>query len=126
MQLDAGNVHAGGKLDEHRVQVPVLTNVEIACTVRSRLKGLYGRGGFDGALLLAPCNDVHTLAMRRPIDIAFLAPDGTVLESHRNVGANRRLKNRHASATLERFATNDPWFQAGDSIQHCLFPIKPT
>ena len=31
----------------------------------------------DGALVLRPCRQVHTIGMRFPIDVAFCAADGT-------------------------------------------------
>lgn len=92
-------------------------DLEIACTMRSRLRGMFGRAGFAGMLLLVPCHDVHTFGMRRPLDIAFVAADGTIVESHRDVGPGNRLKNKKASATIERFAASDPWFSPGDRIQ---------
>ena len=101
-------------------------NLEIACTIRSRLLGLFGRPGFDGVLLLVPCHDVHTFGMSRPIDVAFVAADGTVIESHRNVEPCHRLKNREAVATLERFAGAGAWFMPGDRIQNELGPAQAT
>ncbi len=95
-------------------------SVEVAATLRARLVGLYGRRGFEGTLLLVPCNDVHTIAMRRPIDVAFVAADGTVIESKRAVPPNRRLRNGGASATLERFASDEPWYEEGDKVQHSI------
>ncbi len=92
-------------------------NVEVASSIHARLIGLLGRREFDGALLLIPCHDIHTVGMRRSIDVAFIARDGTVIESHLCVGPNRRLRNRAATATLERFACNDPWYLPGDRIQ---------
>ena len=99
-------------------------NMEIACTMRARLLGLFGRPGFDGVLLLVPCHDIHTFGMTRPLDVAFVASDGTVVESHRNVEPCHRLKNRQAAATLERFASPDPWFEPGTRIQG-LRPSSP-
>lgn len=97
-------------------------NVEIACTLKSRLTGLLGRNAFDGVLLLVPCKDIHTFAMRRSIDVAFVAADGIVLEAHRDVAPNRRLRNGHAAATFERFASEEAWFVPGDRIQQCFRP----
>ena len=91
--------------------------VEIACTIFGRLRGLIGRREFDGVLLLTPCNDVHTFGMSRAIDVAFIAADGLVLESHREVGACRRLRCRPATATLERIAVEAPWFERGDRVE---------
>lgn len=98
--------------------------LEIACTMRARLLGLFGRPGFDGVLLLVPCHDIHTFGMRRPIDVSFVSADGLVVESHRAVLPRRRLKNRKAVATLERFASDAPWFAPGDRIQEKLGAVQ--
>ena len=49
----------------------VLASLEMADDARRRAKGLLGRDGIDGALLLRPSMSVHTLGMRFPIDVAF-------------------------------------------------------
>lgn len=99
-------------------------NLEIASTMGARLRGLFGRSGFDGVLLLVPCHDIHTYGMRSPIDVAFVAADGTIVESHCNVKPRHRLKNREATATLERFASENPWFAPGDRIQQGLQAVS--
>jgi len=58
----------------------VLASVEIAEDFRTRAKGLLGRDGIDGALLLRPARSVHSLAMRFPIDVAFCDADLYVLD----------------------------------------------
>jgi uncharacterized membrane protein (UPF0127 family) len=50
----------------------VLSEVEIAATLKARLRGLIGSKHFEGLLLLRPANSVHTFFMRFPIDVAFL------------------------------------------------------
>ena len=90
--------------------------VEIASSLKSRLRGLLGRGQFHDVLMLVPCNDVHTVGMRREIDVAFVSSAGVVMEAHRSVGPRRRLRCKGASATLERFSTSEPWFEYGDFI----------
>jgi uncharacterized membrane protein (UPF0127 family) len=57
----------------------VLANVEVADTHRSRSRGLLGRDGIEGALLLRPARSVHTFGMRFPIDVAHLDAELTVL-----------------------------------------------
>ena len=89
----------------------------LASTIRARLVGLIGKRDFDGILVLVPCNDVHTFAMRRALDIAFVASDGTVVEAHRAVPPNHRLRNRKAIATLERFASDGEWYVPGDCVE---------
>ncbi len=53
----------------------VLATLEVADSTRSRSKGLLGRDGIDGALLLEPTRSVHTFRMRFPIDVAFVDRD---------------------------------------------------
>ena len=53
----------------------VLASLETANGARQRAKGLLGRDGIDGALLLRPTMSVHTLGMRFPIDVAFCDGD---------------------------------------------------
>jgi hypothetical protein len=50
----------------------VLATVEVAATRRARRRGLLGRSGLEGALVLQPCRQVHTIGMRFPIDVAFV------------------------------------------------------
>jgi uncharacterized protein len=57
----------------------VLATLEVAEDFRSRLRGLLGRDGIDGVLLLRPARSVHTLGMRFPIDVAYCSPDLRVL-----------------------------------------------
>jgi hypothetical protein len=53
---------------------------EVAGARSTRARGLLGRDGIEGALLLPGVRGVHTLAMRFPIDVAFLDADGCVLD----------------------------------------------
>jgi hypothetical protein len=49
----------------------VLATLEVAESFADRVRGLLGRDGIDGALLLRPARSVHTIGMRFPIDVAF-------------------------------------------------------
>lgn len=49
-----------------------LVPLEIAVSYRARTRGLLGRDGLNGALLLTPATSVHTLRMRFAIDVAYL------------------------------------------------------
>ncbi|MGW1533618.1 DUF192 domain-containing protein [Streptomyces aureus] len=53
--------------------------LEVAGTARARRRGLLGRTGIDGALLLTPANSVHTFGMRFAIDVAYLDRSSRVL-----------------------------------------------
>ena len=50
----------------------VLANAEVARTSTERLRGLLGRSGFEGALVLPRTRSVHSLGMRFALDVAFL------------------------------------------------------
>ena len=58
----------------------VLASVEIAEAYRTRAKGLLGRQGIEGALLLRPARSVHSFGMRFPIDVAFCDANLYVLD----------------------------------------------
>ncbi len=57
----------------------VLASLDVADSRRSRRRGLLGRDGADGALLLPRTRSIHTFGMRFPIDVAFCDDDLTVL-----------------------------------------------
>ena len=59
----------------------VLASIEVASSFGSRLKGLLGRDGMDGALLLKPAMSVHTIGMRFPIDVAYCDRELRVLST---------------------------------------------
>jgi uncharacterized membrane protein (UPF0127 family) len=63
-----------------RTGTPVVTRLEPAFDSRSRNRGLLGRTGLEAghALVIAPCNGIHTFFMKFAIDVMFVARDGTV------------------------------------------------
>ena len=67
----------------------VLAAAEVAVSHRLRSKGLVGREDFEGALILRPCRQVHTVGMKFPIDVAFCDRYGFVL--HRSTLVPRRV-----------------------------------
>ena len=78
------------------------SSVEAAVDSTSRRHGLLGRTGLDdAALVIAPCNAVHTFFMRFPIDIVFVDRGGHVLRIVANVPAWRMSASWRAFATIE-------------------------
>jgi uncharacterized membrane protein (UPF0127 family) len=59
----------------------VLASLEVADRRRARSRGLLGRDGCDGAMLLRPARSVHTIGMRFPIDVAFCDEDLRVIRT---------------------------------------------
>ena len=63
----------------------VLATLEIAGGRRGRTRGLLGRDGIEGALLLSPARSIHTFRMRFPLDVAWCDRDMVVLRVNRVV-----------------------------------------
>ncbi|MGH8905290.1 MAG: DUF192 domain-containing protein [Egibacteraceae bacterium] len=61
----------------------VLAPLELATTARARSRGLLGRDGIEGAMLLRPACCVHSFGMRFDLDVAFLDRHGVVLRTTR-------------------------------------------
>lgn len=59
----------------------VLAAAEAPSDARGRARGLLGRDGIDGVMVLRPCRNVHTFGMRFTIDVAFCSGDGAVLRT---------------------------------------------
>ena len=66
----------------------VVASLEIATTTRHRRRGLLGRDGIEGALLIERARSVHTLGMRFAIDVAHCDRDLKVL-TVRSMARNR-------------------------------------
>jgi uncharacterized membrane protein (UPF0127 family) len=59
----------------------VLAALEVAEARRARMRGLLGRDGIDGALLIRPGKSVHSFGMRFAIDVAFCDKNMVVLRT---------------------------------------------
>jgi uncharacterized membrane protein (UPF0127 family) len=57
----------------------VLASAHLAESHADRGKGLLGRSGIEGALVLDRTRWVHSIGMKFGLDVAHLGPDGTVL-----------------------------------------------
>jgi uncharacterized membrane protein (UPF0127 family) len=97
----------------------VLAAAEVADSRRLRTRGLIGRDDFEGALVLRPCRQVHTLGMRFPIDVAFCDRSGRVL--HLSTLPPRRISRPvlHASFAIEaRAGSFERWkLRSGDVVE---------
>lgn len=63
---------------------PVNLGVEVAGSIRQRLRGWLGRvqAPRERGLWLVPCDAVHTMAMRFPVDLVFVDGGGRILRIH--------------------------------------------
>jgi uncharacterized membrane protein (UPF0127 family) len=78
-------------------------HVILARRFLARLVGLLGQRALppDQALLITPCNNVHTFFMRFAIDVVFIDPAGVVLAIVPHLAPWRIAAARRAHACLE-------------------------
>ena len=78
-------------------------DVLVAKSALSRMRGLLGRPRLSQGqgMLLRPCNLIHTVGMRYPIDVVFLRRDGLVLEVARELAPGRMRGRWGAHSVLE-------------------------
>ena len=90
---------------------------------KSRKKGLLGRDSLPegNALIIAPCQAIHTFAMRFAIDVLFVSKDGQVLKVRQAVPPRRIAVSVRAFAVVElpAGAIERSGTQAGDRLQVC-------
>ena len=96
------------KLVNARTERPVAVHVEIAATRSTRKKGLLGRDSLPSgsALVITPCNAVHTVGMRFPIDVVFVDGKGRVRKIVRDLRSWRMAASPLSRSTIE-FAAGD-------------------
>jgi uncharacterized membrane protein (UPF0127 family) len=91
------------QLVNERTGVLVAAVIETAFESATRRRGLLGRDDLPPgrALVLAPCNAIHTWRMRFPIDVLFVTRDGIVTKIVERLGAWRMAASFSAFATIE-------------------------
>ncbi|MET9518668.1 DUF192 domain-containing protein [Streptomyces sp. NPDC002994] len=75
--------------------------LEIAASSRARTRGLLGRDGITGAMLLSPASSVHTFGMRFAIDVAYLDRELGVMAVRRMPPGRLGLPRLRARHVLE-------------------------
>jgi len=82
---------------------PTTLAVMVAASPLARMRGLLARPalGAREAMLIRPCNMIHTLGMRYPIDVVFMRRDGLVLKVAPAVGPRRMRGHFGAHCVLE-------------------------
>ena len=94
-------------------EVLLAKEVHLASSWSQRLKGLLGRAylPYEEALIIQPCNSVHTFFMRFSIDVIFIDKKGRVV---------RILPN------LSPFRISGLYFRAFSAIELCAGTIYKT
>jgi len=77
------------KITNTRTGAVIAEKAKIAQNFRQRSIGLLNRKSLESgeALLIKPCNSIHTFFMRFPIDVAFLDKEGRVVSIVKNMAA---------------------------------------
>jgi uncharacterized protein len=82
----------------------LLCEAELANNPFSRMRGLLGRKELAArrGMLIEPCNSVHMMFMRFPIDVVYLDRDDAVLKTVRELKPYRfSMGGRKAKSALE-------------------------
>ena len=77
--------------------------------LRDKARGLLRTDDDARPVALCGCSSIHTLGMRYPIDVAFVARNGRVVDARRGVPPGRVLAAPGAHYVLERPLSDDPW-----------------
>jgi uncharacterized membrane protein (UPF0127 family) len=98
---------AGHRLVNAETGAVLATELEPAFDSTARRRGLLGRDRLakNAAILIAPCNSVHTFFMRFTIDVVFAAKDGRVLKVCRGLRPSRIAGSLGAFTAIEFDAT---------------------
>jgi len=83
--------------------VVLACEVEVADTSRKRRKGLLGRTSLSEGegLWITPCEAIHTIGMKFPIDVLFLGRDRKVIKLKEAVPPGRIAVCLRAHSVLE-------------------------
>ena len=97
----------------------VLAAADVVDDWVGRSKGLLGRDGYDGAMVLPRTRSVHTVGMRFPIDVAFCDPDLLVLDVARVPPLRLTRPRRRCRTVIEAEAgAFERWgLRAGDQLE---------
>jgi hypothetical protein len=118
-----------GALINLRTTAVLATSTELAADRRSRRRGLLGRERLEqtAALMLVPCNAVHTWFMRFPIDLLFVDRAGRVLKACTDVRpwAIRACAAAKGVVELPSGVVVRSGTRVGDTIDLCVTADNP-
>lgn len=98
--------HRQWRLVDGATEVVVAARVHAAFDSAARRTGMLGRDTWpdDEALVIAPCQAVHTVGMRYAIDVLFVRRDGTIEKVQPTVRPWRMTGAWRAFAVIEMAA----------------------
>jgi hypothetical protein len=105
------------------------TRLHTAFDSASRRGGLLGEATWPvgSALVIAPCQAVHTIGMRFPIDVVFADRDGRVVQARGSLGPWRMAAAWRAFAAIELAAGSvKDVVRRGDRLRLVRAPADPS
>jgi uncharacterized membrane protein (UPF0127 family) len=102
--------------------VVVAEHVERVNTMWGRFLGLMGRRELPAGhgLAISPCSSIHMFFMRFPIDVAFLARDGTVKRVYHGIRpwhVSRIVRGAKTAVELPAGTLSAAGVEAGTTVQ---------
>ena len=101
--------------------MPLAPTVEPAFDSAARRRGLLGRTSLPAgtALIIAPCQSVHTFGMQFAIDVIYAARDGRIIKIRHAMPPGRISAAFSAFATIEMAAgtAEAAGIRAGDVLE---------
>ena len=114
------NPNQGWRLENQRSGRIVAARVMTAFDSASRRVGLLRHDAMPegAALIIAPCNAIHTIRMQFDIDVAFTAKDGKVVKIRHSIPPWRMAAALRAFAAIEFAAgtLSDADTRSGDTL----------
>ncbi len=105
----------------HDAPVRLASEVRVADTFMSRLRGLLGRSlDEDEGLLISPCSSVHTMGMSYPLDIVFLDKESRALALYHGLKpwrVTRRVSGAHGVLELSAGTLANRGLQKGQKVE---------
>ncbi len=92
------------KCKEIKVEGYVLaTEVYVADSFLKRAKGLLGKSAIsaNNAMVIIPCNAIHTFFMRFNIDVIFISDENKIISLHKTVKPWKVLRQLSAKYVVE-------------------------
>ena len=116
-------------LRDRRTSRVLATGIETAFDSATRRRGLLGRDALPTghAIVLAPCNAIHTFFMRFAIDVVFVRRSGEIVRVCRSLRPWRLAIAPRAIAVVEMRAGSigPDEARAGDVVELVPLPARP-
>ena len=82
----------------------LIPDVDVTSSFLERLRGLMFKQSIPDSygLLIRPCNQIHMMNMKFPLDVIYLSEDGTILHMDENIQPWKIGKTvKHAAGVVE-------------------------